>query len=123
MGGVFPFFLRGAVSLFRFFSTCFASLLCGVACFSQNMPTRLPPGVLPARHWVVREDMPIEKLASRLSANSYHSFEVMDAGMRPMGQLDESTLLRNLLDHPGTTVGESMVRRNGATANRDSTVP
>ncbi len=63
-------------------------------------------GALPARHWVVRDDLPIERLANRLSANCVHDFEVVDASMRRVGRLDESALLRGLLDHPGSTAGE-----------------
>jgi stage IV sporulation protein FB len=70
-------------------------------------------GVLPARHWVVREDLPLEKLAGRLDANAYHRFEVVDAGMRPVGRLDEPALLRGLLDRPGTTVGEAIRGERG----------
>lgn len=64
-------------------------------------------GALPARHWVVREDIPIERLANRLSANCYHDFEVVDASMRLVGRLDETSLLKALMDRPGSTAGES----------------
>jgi len=65
-------------------------------------------GALPARHWVVREDLPLERLIQRLSANCYHDFEVVDAAMRPVGRLDEATLLRFLLDRPGGTAGQAV---------------
>ena len=65
-------------------------------------------GALPARHWVVREDLPLERLIQRLSANCYHDFKVVDATMRPVGRLDEATLLRALLDKPGSTAGQAV---------------
>jgi len=64
-------------------------------------------GALPARRWVVREDLPLERLIRHLSANCIHEFEVVDAAMRPVGRLDEAALLRALMDRPGGTVGEA----------------
>lgn len=64
-------------------------------------------GALPARHWVVREDLPLERLITHLSANCYHDFEVVDAAMRPIGRLGEASLLRALMDRPGSTAGEA----------------
>ncbi len=65
-------------------------------------------GALPARHWIVRDDLPIERLAGKLSANCYHHFEIVDDQMKPLGRLDEPALLRGLLDRPGQTVGEAL---------------
>lgn len=67
-------------------------------------------GAMPARHWVVRGDLPVEKLAQRLDANSYHDIQVVDEALRPLGAVDEQALLRALLDRPGSTVGEVLRR-------------
>lgn len=78
---------------------------------AMNNRTQLKSrGALPARHWVVREDLPLEQLVTHLSANCCHDFEVVDATMRAVGRLDEAKLLRALMDRPGSTAGEAASR-------------
>jgi len=108
---------RGAINLTLFLT---GSYLVYAALCERNTPaytqlhramgnrTQLKSrGALPARHWVVREDLPLERLIQHLSANCYHEFEVVDASMRPVGRLGEAALLRALMDRPGSTAGEA----------------
>ncbi len=58
-------------------------------------------GTLPARQWVAQGDVPVERLVTRLDARHYHEIRVLDEAMRPIGVLDEFTLLGALMDRPG----------------------
>lgn len=54
-------------------------------------------GTLPVRWLATPQDMPPERLVTRLSAGSYHLFVLVDEQMRQVGTVDEGELLHRVL--------------------------
>ncbi|MDR3051028.1 MAG: site-2 protease family protein [Oscillospiraceae bacterium] len=66
---------------------------------------------LPVRSWVVDAEVPVARLAGRLSAHFYNDVQVLGGDMRPLGRLDEGAVLRAMMENPGARVGDILSGR------------